>query len=141
MNWDDYVNSLEKISLEDIKNIIRKNIEENLDGKEEFTAYGFRKQRNIVFFGKFYNGTIPNPNLFTFENEENLCEELYNILQKEFPNVFNFNFEHSFSGEYDYYGYANDDKLEIQFPNFCQAHQEWIFNQVKLDRENNGKSR
>ncbi len=52
MDWVTYKNSLKEITMEDIPSIIR----EDLDKQDEFSYYGFKIQRNAVFFGKYEEG-------------------------------------------------------------------------------------
>ena len=140
MDWKTYVNSLEKITIEDIPNIIKDDLEKKEEIKEK-SAYGFKQQRNNVLFGKYDNGVIPNPYLFLHDNDGNTCQDFYNMLQNNFPDVFNYNYRHYTSGEYDYYGVTDDDNLEIEFPNLNSNDQEWIFNQVNNSKEIHNKTR
>ena len=137
MTWTDYVNGLKKITIQEIMTIIK----ENLYNQEEYIYYGFQEKTNIILFGRFYNGTIVNPYVLTFDNIDNLCKELYIELKSNFPYVFNYNFEHSFSGEYDYYGYTYNDKLTIQFPNVNEKNRKWIIDQINKDRQNKNRKR
>ena len=142
MNWNNYINSLKRITIEDIKNIIKNNIENPNKDDDDSVYYGFRKQDKYIFFGEIYfGGQISNPSILIHENEDNLCEELYNIIKNKFQDKFYFYFEHSLNGEYEYYGSTNDNTLEIQFPNFNQKHNTWIFNQIKKDKENKNKTK
>ena len=54
MEWQEYVDSLEKISLEDTISII----EEIIDDPEKQGFYGFKEQRDLVFFGEEINGRM-----------------------------------------------------------------------------------
>ena len=135
MDWTTYVNSLKKITIQDIATIIK----DDLNKQEEVSSYGFKLQRNIVFFGKCNNGLIINPYLLIYNEEDNLCKELYDMLQNEFPNVFQYSYIHYLHGEYDYIATTNN--LWIRFPNLCSEDQKWIFNQVHNDRENESKTR
>ena len=135
MNWTDYLNSLKKASIKDIVNIIKEDL-----NTEEFICYGFIEQRKTVFFGKLSNGKIVNPYLLTFENENILPQELYDTLQSQLPNTFHYECDHNFAGEYDYYGYTDNQKFAIQFPNLNQMNQKWIFDKVNSDKKENGKT-
>jgi len=133
MDWLTYINSLKEITMEDIPSIIR----EDLDKQDEFSFYGFKVQRNAVFFGKYEEGFITRPYLFTCDQDDNACEKFYDMLQSEFPNVFEYGYRHYFSGEYDYYGDA--DNLRIEFPKLSKKDEDWIFNQVHNNRKCEGK--
>lgn len=135
MDWTTYINSLEKITIQDIAPIIR----ERLDKKDEFSLYGFREQRNVVLFGEYMGGFIPNPYLLMYDQEDNMCEKFYDMLQSEFPNVFQYSYVHYLTGEYDYLGIT--DNLNVCFPNLCTKDQEWIINQVYNDEKGESKTR
>ena len=131
MRWTDFANSLEKITIKDIINIIN----DDLNNKDKYSLYGFRIKRNIITFGKIHNGLIYEPYLLKTENMENLCEELYETLQTQLPDTFDYSYTHDFSGEYNYYGDTESENFTIEFPNFCPEHQSWIFNKVELEEE------
>lgn len=133
MDFSEYVKGLKRITLQDIKNIVN----EDLINKNN-SVYGFREQRGILFFGELLYGMIPEPYVLICENDDNLCQELYNLLQKEFSDNCKYSYEHSFSGEYEYFGIINNGDVMIYFPNYKQCHQSWIFEQVK---SNNNKKR
>lgn len=133
MNFSEYVKGLKKITLQDIKRIIN----EDLINKND-SVYGFRNYDGILLFGELLYGGIPEPYVLMCENDDNLCEELYELLQNEFSDNCRYNYEHSFSGEYDYLGIINEGQLMIYFPNYKQSHQSWIFKQVN---SNNNKKR
>lgn len=133
MNFSEYVKGLKRITLQDIKSIIN----EDLINKND-SVYGFRNQRGVLFFGELLYGGIPEPYVLMCENDDNLCEELYNLLQNEFLDNCEYSYEHSFIGKYDYLGIINDGQLMIYFPNYKQSHQNWIFKQIN---SNNNKKR
>lgn len=133
MNFSEYVKELKRITLQDIKSIIN----EDLINKNN-SVYGFRNQRGVLFFGKLLYGMIPEPYVLMCENDDNLCQELYNLLQKEFLDNCKYSYEHSFSGEYEYLGIINDGESMIYFPNYKQSHQSWILKEVM---SNNKKKR
>lgn len=135
MNWTAYINSLEKITIQDIAPIIR----ERLNNQDEFSLYGFKVQRNAVFFGEYMSGFIPNPYLLIYNQEDNMCEKFYDMLQNEFPNVFQYSYVHGLTGEYDYL--AITDNLNVYFPKLCEKDQEWIFHQVYNDIRGESKTR
>lgn len=130
MNFSDYIKGLKKITLEDIKNIIN----QDLVGDLNPLFYGFRMQRGFLKFGQLEDGFIPNPYLFVIENEETLCQDLYNLLQKSFYDNCEFSYIHSFSGEYDYMATINN-KVAIIFPNYNSVCQNWIIKKVELDKQ------
>ena len=128
MTFTEYIKELKKITLQDIKNIIN----EDLINKKT-TLYGFKEQRGFLLFGEFENGRIPKPYVFMCENDDNLCQELYNLLQNEFLNNCTYSYEHDFGGKYEYFGILNDEDLIIYFPSYKPSHQRWIHEQVSLD--------
>ena len=130
MDWTSYINSFEKITIDDIAGIINEGL-----NNEENTYYRFKKQKGVVLFGELSGGSIIKPYLVSQNNMDNLCEELYTLLVNNFPLVFHYSYEHYFSGEYEYYGYTDDEKLMIRFPNVSPKNQEWIFNQVHNDNQ------
>ncbi len=130
MNFSEYVKSLKKITIQDIKEIIN----EDLINKDN-SAYGFRNQRGILLFGKLLNGMILEPNILMCENDDNLCEELYNLLQKEFSDNCEYSYEHGLFGEYEYLGIINNEETTIYFPNYKESHQDWIVKKVMSDNK------
>jgi len=130
MDYSEYVKSLKRITLQDIKNIINDDII-----KKKYSAFGFRYEKGLIFFGELLYGMIQEPCILMHENDENLCEELYNLLQSEFEDKCEYYYEHSFSGKYDYYSVINEGESTIYFPNYKQNHQSWIVNKV-FDKTN-----
>lgn len=130
MDFSEYVKGLKRITLQDIKNII----DEDLINKNN-SVYGFRSQEGILFFGELLYGMIQKPYILMCENDDNLCQQLYNLLQKEFLDNCEYSYEHSLSGEYDYFGTINDGEVMIYFPNYKQSHQSWIFKQVNSNNK------
>ena len=124
MDFSEYVKGLKKITLQDIKNIIN----EDLINKN-CSVYGFRKQRGILFFRELLNGLIPEPYVLMCNDENNLCQELYDLLQKEFLNN-EYSYEHSFGGEYEYYTIVGGGDVMIYFPSYKQSYQSWIVEQI-----------
>ena len=90
MEFSEYVKRLKKISVSDIKEIIDESLKENDD-----VSFGFREQRGFIFFGKLHYGLIPRPYLVC-GNVDNLCNELYELLEREYK--CSYHFEHSFDG-------------------------------------------
>lgn len=133
MNFYEYVKGLKRITLQDIKNIINEDLI-----NENKPVYGFRDKLGILLFGELLYGGIPEPYVLMCENEDDLCQELYNLLQKEFLDNCEYSYEHSFSGEYEYLGIINNGEAMIYFPNYKPSHQSWIFKQVN---SNNKKKR
>ncbi len=82
-------------------------------------------------------GFITRPYLFTRDQDDNACEKFYDMLQSEYPNVFEYGYRHYFSGEYDYFG--TTDNLRIEFPKLSKSDEDWIFNQVQNNRKCGGK--
>ena len=125
MSKKEYINSLERITIKDIPNIIKEDI--NKEG--DYVAYGFRMddEKNILF-GKYYEGILFGQYLLTFENIDSLCEELDMKLKSQFPNTFSYGYSKGIVGWHEYYGYANN--LQIGFPNFSQKNENWIIKQV-----------
>ena len=132
MNFSEYVSGLKKITLKDIKS----KINEDLINKKG-SVYGFRNHGEIVFFGELLYGGIPEPYVLMCENDDNLCQELYDLLQIEFSDNCKYNYEHSFSGEYEYFGIINDGESMIYFPNYKQSQQNWIFKEIMSNTELN----
>lgn len=128
MNFSEYLKGLKRITLQDIKNIINEDLV-----NENGSVYGFRNQGGILLFGELLYGGIPKPYVLMCEDDDNLCEELYDLLQNEFLDNCRYNYEHSFSGKYDYFGIINEGQLIIYFPNYKQSHQSWIFNKVNFN--------
>lgn len=56
------------------------------------------------------------------ENDDNLCQDLYDLLQKDFLDNCKHNYEHGFSGGYDYFCSINGSVM-IYFPNYKRSHQ------------------
>ena len=129
MEWQEYVDSLEKISLEDTISII----EEIIDDPEKQGFYGFKEQRDLVFFGEEINGRIMNPYLVTCRKDDNLSERFYDLMNNAFTN-FNYNYIHHANGTKDYVAYY-DEKIAVRFPNISRFDQEWILDQVNRDKE------
>lgn len=131
MDSNDY--SLEKITMQDIADIIK----ENLYKTEDVSVYGFNSQWNGIVFGEYKNGFIYYPYLFPYNNEDNICEKFYDMLQNEFPNVFQYGYSHDIVGGYDYFGITDDNSLMVHFPNLFKNDQEWIRNKVLSDKNSN----
>lgn len=131
MEFSECLKRLKKITIQDIKGIIDEDLKQNDD-----VTYGFRNVRGFIFFGKLQYGFIPSPYLVMCEHEDNLCIELYELLEKEYK--CSYSFEHSFDGTYDYYGTINKG-VEIYFPNLNVAHQSWILNQIYVVDVQKGK--
>ena len=79
MDWMTYINGLKEITMKDIPSIIR----EDLDKQNDISYYGFRSQTNVILFGKCEYGFITKPYLFTYDQDDNACEKLYDMLQKD----------------------------------------------------------
>lgn len=124
MNFVNYVNNLKKIELNDIKEIINQSLNQN-----EEVAFGFRNQRGRIFFGELVNGFVVNPSIVVSDNLDNICQELYDLLQSEYSIISSYSYEHAFSGEYDYYVNLGN-VVQIYFPNLSEVHQKWIVNQI-----------
>lgn len=122
MNFVDYRNSLKKISVNDIKDII----DESLNQNEEI-AFGFKNQRGYIFFGELMNGLVINPSIIVSDNVDNLCQELYDLLQNHYSDIISYGFTHNILGEYDLY-VTLGNSVNIDFPNLNNAHRDWIFN-------------
>ena len=133
MDWMTYINGLKEITMKDIPSIIR----EDLDKQNDISYYGFRSQTNVILFGKCEYGFITKPYLFTYDQDDNACEKLYDMLQNEFPNVFQYEYMHYLSGGYDYFG--TTDNFTIEFPKLSKRDEEWIFNQVRNNKKGKGK--
>ena len=130
MEFSEYVKRLKKVSVNDIKEIIDESLKENDD-----VSFGFREQRGFIFFGKLHYGLISRPYLVC-GNVDNLCNELYELLEREYK--CSFHFEHSFDGSYDYYGTVAKG-VDICFPNLNFVHQSWILNQIYIVDVQKGK--
>jgi len=131
MTFADYINSLKKITLKDIGNII----DQNLVNDDKASFFGFRMQRGFLKFGKLEDGLIPEPYLFIVENEDTLCQDLYDILQNKFSDNCEFSCARTFSGDYEYFANINN-KLGFCFPSYNSTCQKWIHERVALDRQN-----
>ena len=121
--------NLKKITIQDIAPIIR----ESLDKKDEVSFYSFKSYGDYVLFGKSKAGLITDPYKLIYDEEDNLCEKIYDMIQNEFPNVFKDGYSHDFTGEYDFF--VTSDKLLIDFPNTCREDQEWIFNKIHPEQK------
>ena len=131
MDYNDYLSGLKRVTFSDIKDIIK----EELNNISDYKAFGFRKEDygNTILFGELYMGSIINPYLLVFDDIDCLCKDFYDLLQKEFPDAFTYNYEHSFSGEYNYHAYYEDgdgNELVLSFPNVSKKNQSWIIEKV-----------
>ena len=69
-------------------------------------------------------GSVINPSIIVSDNVDNLCQELYDLLQND---IRRYAFTHNMLGEYDFY-VTLDNSVNIDFPNLNNAHHDWIFN-------------
>ncbi len=136
MDYKTYINNLDKVSIEDIMNIIEDNINNGI-----VKYYGFRKNMYATLFGEIVNGILANPSVFTYENADTVCEELFKALNGKYPDGFNYSYAYSPSGEYNYIGYATDGTVCITFPNINYKNNAWIANHVyaSFPRNKRGK--
>ena len=133
MTFSEYVKSLKKITINDIIEIINEDV---INQKQ--TLYGFFEQREFVFFGEFEKGRIPNKYLFLCKNEETLCEDIYNLLEKTYKDKIKYFDENKYNGIYEYYAEINNS-FAFKFPNYNSSHQKWIYNQIKKDENKSRK--
>lgn len=135
METKEYFNSLKKVDMNGVKEIIKK----KLEVKGEYNALGFRTIDGLVLFGELDMGWIPNPCIFITDNKDNACEDLYNILQSDFKDIFKYGYVHNFSGDNDYYGYTDEktgNDLWIYFPNITSKNSEWIEQRIYGKEQN-----
>ena len=140
MEINEYLNSLKKVDINGIKEIIEK----KLEVKGEYIVLGFRTIGDVVLFGELDMGGIQKPYIFITDNKDNACDDLYNTLQSNFKDIFKYGYEYDFSGDKDYYGYTDEktgNDLWIYFPKITSKNSEWIAKRICGKEQNfsNGK--
>ena len=135
MNYSEYLKTLQKVSLVDIIDKIKEDLNNN-----ESNCYGFQDVGEGVLFGELLYGCVMNPSVFVCENDNNACQDLYDLLQGEFSGACSYIYGDSFGGGYDYYACnINGGQIEIDFPNYKPSHLSWINKQVNTTHRVNTK--
>lgn len=125
MEFSKYVKELKRITMQDVIDTI----------KSTKNVYGFRNQKGIILFGELQYSWVVNPSIVICENEDNLCQELYDMIETQLQNDYRCDYEHSFSGDNDYYCDIQSSGSTIYFPNYKQSHQDWINERVAIKRQ------
>ena len=107
--------------------------------EEEFTLIAVRERNNKFVYGKMKRGEIANPFQLnvTDTDENNFCQNLYDVLVYEFGEQLCPGYSHSFDGRYEYF-MTLADNVWIYFPTGYE-YRNWIYNQVQKDNEETKK--
>ena len=109
------------------------NMIKEASGEKETKGIAIKEINNNLVYGEMVAGYIHNPIQLSISNKDNFCQNLYDVLVSEFGEGLTPAYSYS-DGQYTYFMYLGDNVL-IFFPNEYK-YQNWIHNQVQIDREN-----